>query len=449
MYGIPILLKDNIDTADKMHTSAGTLALANSIPLQDSFVAQKLRSAGAIILGKANMTEYANFMTVGMPSGYSSRGGQVLNPYNLAVDVDGIPTVSPGGSSSGSAAAVAANLVTVAIGTETSGSILSPANQNGVVGIKPTVGLISRAGIIPISSTQDTPGPFARTVKDAAIVLGTLVGVDPRDSATNASKGKFHQDYTQFLERDGLKGARIGVPRDFYYTLGSNFTQEQLDIMNAAIAKMKELGATIIEADIPTARQVGGEGTTTTVQRANGEPPSQVSTVLVYDFKKDLNDYLASLGPDAPIKNLSEAIAFNNEYPEETLRFGQDILVAADATSGTLTEPEYTTARQLDIQLAKTDGIDAYMNTHQLDAILFPANRGAAIAAKAGYPSILVPTGFTTDGTPYGVTFTGKAFSEPTLLKLAYAYEQATLLRRSPQSAPPLSDCSIQGTPTE
>lgn len=435
LYGIPILLKDNIDTADKMHTSAGTLALANSIPLRDSFVAQKLREAGAVILGKANLTEYANFMTIGMPSGYSSRGGQVLNPYNLAVDTDGIPLVSPGGSSSGSAAAVAANLATVAIGTETSGSILSPANQNGVVGIKPTVGLISRAGIIPISSTQDTAGPLARTVKDAAIVLGALTGVDPRDPATNASKGKFYNDYTQFLNANGLKGARIGIPRDVYYSVSPNFTQERLDIMNAAIAKMKQLGATIVEADIPTARLVGGSETTTTVRQEDGEPPVPVSTVLVYDFKKDLNAYLASLGPNAPIKNLSEAIAFNRAYPQQTLRFGQDILLAADATSGTLTERKYAIARKLDILQSRTFGIDAYMHIYQLDAILFPANRGAGIAAKAGYPSILVPAGFTKDGTPYGVTFTGKAFSEPTLLKLAYAYEQATQLRRPPKSA--------------
>ncbi|WP_245395643.1 amidase family protein [Anthocerotibacter panamensis] len=451
LHGIPILLKDNIDTADQLHTSGGTLALANSIALQDSWVAQRLRQAGAVILGKANMTEYANFMSINMPSGYSSRGGQVLNPYNLAVDSLGIPIVTPGGSSSGPGASVAANLTTVAIGTETSGSILSPANQNGIVGIKPTVGLISRAGILPISATQDTAGPMARTVRDAAIVLGTLTGVDPRDPATLASVGKSFTDYTQFLDPNGLRGARIGVPTDVYYATSTNpqgFTQERLNIMIQVIKTLKRLGAKIVEANIATARQVGGPGTTTTVLIAPRTPPiptpgtsAQVSTVLVYDFKHDLNLYLAGLAPSFPIKTLADAIAFNTANPATTLRFGQDILTAAEATIGDLSEPEYTSARNLDIQQSQTDGIDAYLTTNNLDAILFPSNRGAGIAAKAGYPSVLVPAGFTADGTPYGATFTGRAFSEPTLIKFAYAYEQATHLRRPPSSTPPLAGC--------
>ena len=273
LYGTPILLKDNIDTADKLHTSAGTLGLANNIAPTDSFVAEKLRQARAIILGKANMTEYANFMAVGMPAGYSSLGGQVLNPYALEADPNGIPIVTPGGSSFGPGAAVTSNFTAAAIGTETSGSILSPSSASGVLGIKPTVGLSSRAGIIPISASQDTAGPMARTVRDTAIVLGTLTGVDRNDSATFTSVGQSYTDYTQFLNPNGLIGARIGVPRDpkdptnnVYY---GNLDSQQTTIMNAVIDQLKSLGATIVEANIPTAGQVGGPGTTTTVPVTN------------------------------------------------------------------------------------------------------------------------------------------------------------------------------------
>lgn len=460
LYGIPILLKDNIDTADKLHTSAGTLGLADNIAPTDSFVAKKLRQAGAIILGKANMTEYANFMSVGMPSGYSSLGGQVLNPYALEVDPNGIPIVTPGGSSSGPGAAVTSNFSAAAIGTETSGSILSPSSANGVVGIKPTVGLISRAGIIPISASQDTAGPMARTVRDAAIVLGTLTGVDSNDEATAASGGQSYTDYTQFLDPNGLNGSRIGVPRDpndptnnVYY---GNLNPQQTAIMNAVIDKLKSLGATIVEANIPTAGQVGGPGTTTDVPVTNTYSPlygktSQVSTVLLYEFKKGLNDYLSALGPTAPLKTLSDQIAFNNANPTQTLKFSQDLLVAADMTKGDLSEPEYTGARQLDLLSAKTNGIDAYMAEYKLDAILFPSNFGAGIAAKAGYPSVAVPAGFLTTVNqvntppyPFDATFTGPAFSEPTLLKFAYAYEQATLVRLAPINTPALRPaCTI------
>jgi amidase len=459
LYGIPILLKDNIDTADSLHTSAGTLALANNIAPTDSFVAKKLRKAGAIILGKANMTEYANFQTVGMPSGYSSRGGQVLNPYVLSVDPNGIPIVTPGGSSSGSGAAASANFAAAAIGTETSGSILSPASANGVVGIKPTVGLVSRSGIIPIAASQDIAGPLARTVRDAAIVLGAITGVDPNDPSTNASVGRSFSDYTQFLDPNGLIGARIGVPRDpadpannVYY---GNLNSEQTTIMNNVIAKLKQLGAIIIEKNISTAGQVGGAGTTTPVPVTNiysslNGSSANVSTVLVYEFKKGLNDYLAA-HPNAGIITLSDQISYNNANPEATLKFAQDILVASDKTIGDLSEPEYTQARQLDIQTAKTNGIDAYMSQNTLDAILFPANFGASIAAKAGYPSVLVPAGYrttagslTTPPYPFGATFTGLAYSEPKLLKYAYAYEQATLVRRAPINAPALlSKCAV------
>jgi len=460
LYGIPILLKDNIDTADKLHTSAGTLGLANNIAPTDSFVAEKLRQAGAIILGKANMTEYANFMAIGMPAGYSSLGGQVLNPYALEVDPNGIPIVTPGGSSSGPGAAVTSNFTAAAIGTETSGSILSPSSANGVVGIKPTVGLISRAGIIPISASQDTAGPMARTVRDTAIVLEALTGVDRNDPATFPSVGQSYTNYTQFLNPNGLIGARIGVPRDpndptnnvYYGSLNS----QQTAIMNAVIEQLKSLGATIVEANIPTAGQVGGPGTTTTVPVTNiysslyGKT-TQVSTVLLYEFKKGLNDYLTALGPTAPLKTLSDQIAFNNANPTQTLKFSQDLLVAADKTRGDLSEPEYAGARQLDLQTAKTNGIDAYLAEYKLDAILFPSNFGAGIAAKAGYPSVTVPAGFlTTAGQvntpphPFNATFTGTAFSEPTLLKFAYAYEQATKVRRAPINTPALrSACTV------
>ncbi len=463
LYGIPILVKDNIDTADKLHTSAGTLGLANNIAPTDSFVAKKLREAGAIILGKANMTEYANFMSVGMPAGYSSLGGQVLNPYALEVDSNGIPIVTPGGSSSGPGAAVTSNFTAAAIGTETSGSILSPSSANGVVGIKPTVGLISRAGIIPISASQDTAGPMARTVRDAAIVLGTLTGVDPNDSATSASVGHSYTDYTQFLTPNGLVGARIGVPRDpndptnnVYY---GNLNSQQAAIMNAVIDKLKSLGATIVEANIPTAGQVGGAGTTTTVpvtniySQLNGQT-TEVSTVLLYEFKKGLNDYLATLAPTVQIKTLSDQIAFNNANPTQTLKFSQDLLVAADKTIGDLSESEYAGARLLDLQTAKTNGIDAYMTEYKLDAILFPSNFGASIAAKAGYPSVTVPAGFlTTAGKvntppyPFNETFTGTAFSEPTLLKFAYTYEQATQVRRAPSNTPALRPACAVSSP--
>jgi amidase len=459
LYGIPILLKDNIDTADSLHTSAGTLALANNIAPVDSFVAKKLREAGAIILGKSNMTEYANFQSVGMPSGYSSRGGQVLNPYALEVDPNGIPIVTPGGSSSGPGAAAAANFTAAAIGTETSGSILSPASANGVVGIKPTVGLVSRTGIIPIATSQDIAGPMARTVRDAAIVLGAITGVDPNDPSTNASVGRSYSDYTQFLDPNGLIGARIGVPRDstdpannVYY---GNLNAEQTTIMNNVIAKLKQLGAIVIEKNIPTAGQVGGSGTTTAVPVTNiysslNGSTANVSTVLVYEFKKGLNDYLVT-HPNAGVTTLTEQISYNNANPQATLKFAQDILVASDKTIGDLSEPEYAQARQLDIQKAKTEGIDAYMTQNTLDAILFPANFGAGIAAKAGYPSVLVPAGYrTTSGSlttppyPFGATFTGLAYSEPKLLKYAYAYEQATRVRRAPINAPALlSQCAV------
>lgn len=406
LHGIPVLIKDNIDTGDKMHTSAGSLALAESYAPEDSFVAGRLREAGAVLLGKTNLTEWANFMADNMPNGYSSRGGQVLNPY-------GPGQLDVGGSSSGSGAAVAASLAAAAVGTETSGSILSPASQNSIVGIKPTVGLISRSGIIPIAHSQDTAGPMARTVADAAVLLGALAGVDERDWVTSTATGRHAFDYTSVLDKDGLRGARIGVPRDPYFL---RLDERQQTIMDSVISVLRELGAIVIDpVTIPTAQELHGY------------------EVLVYEFKPNLNAYLQRLSARVPVHSLRELIAFNTTNAETALRYGQAVLLQSEATTGTLTEPAYLQARRSDLQGAQEGGIDAAMAEHHLDALLFPANWGAGIAAKAGYPSVTVPAGYGADGAPLGATFTGQAFSEPTLIRLAYAFEQATLHRRSPR----------------
>lgn len=405
LHGIPILLKDNINTGDKMHTSAGSLALANSYAIEDAFIVKKLRAAGAIIMGKANMTEFANFMTEGMPSGYSSRGGQVLNPYNISS-----PT---GGSSAGSGVAVAANLCTASIGTETSGSILNPGNLCSIVGIKPTVGLISRTGILPISNSQDTAGPMARTVTDAVLLLNGILGFDAEDAAMGAGLGRQHSDYTIFLDKDGLNGARIGIPRDYYF---EELTDEQLAIFNHAVEVMKQHGAIIVDpADIKTARQI------------------VYSSVLLNEFKSSLNAYLSRLGAVAPMRSLKEIIEYNDQHPMEALKYGQKTLIhAEECTSGTLTEPQYIRDRTIDLKLCKDEGIDAVMKEHNLDALLFPADFGARITSRAGYPSIVVPAGYTAAGPPFGVTFSALAYSEPNLIKLAYAFEQHTKIRKAP-----------------
>jgi amidase len=405
LHGIPVLLKDNIATADRMHTSAGSLALADSIAPEDAFLAARLRAAGAVLLGKANMTEWANYMTTLMPAGYSSRGGQVVNPYDARL--------SPGGSSSGSAVAVAAGLAPVAVGTETSGSILFPANQNALVGVKPTVGLISRHGIIPISATQDTAGPLACTVTDAAILLGAMTGVDPRDRATRPGAKRALVDYTTSLDKDGLKGARLGVPRIVYF---DGLSPAELRLIEAALVTLRELGAELVDpADIATARQTA----------------EFRSDVMLYDFKRDLNKYLAGLGPNAPIRNLKELIKFNEARPREMLRHGQVMLLAAQSSSGTRSLV-YKHCRAEDVRLSRTDGIDRVLARHKLDALVFPLRSGAAIGAKAGYPTVIVPVGFTPDGAPVGLSFLGPAWSEAKLLRLAYAYEQATQHGRPP-----------------
>lgn len=454
LFGIPVLLKDNINTAD-MPTTAGSVALAGSIPPNDAFITEKLREAGAIILGKATLTEFANFIAIGMPSGYSSLGGYGFNAYDprpLPAS-DGRPVLTPGGSSSGSGIAVSASLVAVAIGTETSGSILSPGSSNGVVGIKPTVGLVSRSGILPITADQDTAGPLARTVTDAAIMLSQIAGRDPNDPATAPCliQGNCFSDYTKFLNKHALRGARIAVPRVPYWI---GFTPAQEQIMLDAIAALRAEGAFVADPlEIPNQAAISAFGICVTFPA-----PSNCSTVLMYGQKHDLNIYLASR-PNAPVHTLSDIIAFNNAHAAVALKYGQAIFLAAnqlDTSPGSADTQRYLADRALDLALTRT-GLDAVLNgpdglqgtDDDFDAILFPQNRGAAAPAKAGYPSIVVPGGFVPPSgpvinpAPFGVTFTGRAFSEPTLIALAYAYEQATKHRRAPASAPPLPSDSV------
>ena len=452
LEGIPVLIKDNIATADAMHTTAGSLALADAQAKRDSTVVRLLREAGAVILGKANLTEFANILAVDMPSGYSSLGGQVRNPYAPALNDKGVPFVLPGGSSSGSAVAVAAGLAAVSIGTETSGSLLSPANQNGLVTVKPTVGLISRAGIIPLSHSQDTAGPMTRTVRDAAILLNVLAVRDSLDPATRELKRP--ADYTGALDKDGLRGARVGVPsdpadpaNDIYY---GPLRPRAAEVMRSTIAALEAAGATIVRANIPTEGWIAGPGTEVSYINRNPESPTRNqptrrSLVFVYELKHDLNAYLRDRAKGTNMRNMKDIIDFNNANAPRALRFGQDTFLAAQATRGDLSEPEYKSARASDLRATRTLGIDAYMDRHKLDAILFPAQSGAAIAAKAGYPSVLVPAGMVagvgtqeTPEYPIGVTFAGRAWSEATLLRLAYAFEQATQARRMPPGVPAL-----------
>jgi amidase len=423
LHGIPIVLKDNIDTADALLTTAGSLALADSRPRADAFVAARLRAAGAVLLGKANMSEWANFRSSHSSSGWSGRGGQARNPYSLER--------SPSGSSSGSAVVVAANLAAVALGTETNGSIISPANVNGVVGIKPTVGLTSRAGVVPISHTQDTIGPFGRTVADAAATLGALTGVDPRDPATQASAGHSFTDYTQFLDANALRGARIGVARETFF----GYSEKADPLAEAAIETLKACGAEVIDpADIPTIK-------------ALSESHAELD-VLRYEFHHDLDAYLATR--DGAVRTLADLITFNEAHAEELAFFGQDQLIAS-AAAGPLTDAAYLDALAEMQRLAGREGIDAVMEAQRLDALFMltggpawkidllngdPDGGGASYgpAALAGYPVISVPVGLVA-GLPIGVSFSGRAFSEPRLIALAYAFEQATRARTRPAYA--------------
>ncbi|QQE76385.1 amidase [Brevibacillus composti] len=406
LHGIPVLLKDNIATADQMHTSAGSLALAHAYASRDAFLVQRLRSAGAVILGKTNMTEWANFMSHEMPNGYSSRGGQVRNPYGPGL-------FDAGGSSSGSGAAAAAGFAAGAIGTETSGSILNPSANHALVGIKPTVGLISRSGVIPIAISQDTPGPMARTVEDAAILLGAMTGIDEEDPATAASEGHFFSDYTPFLDRRGLQGTRVGIVRSFQ---GEQMNADQLSLFQTALRVLEELGAVLVD-DV----------------RIPSESEPTDSAVLYYEFKTGVNAYLSRLPSAFPLRTLADVIAWNKAHADVALRYSQDILEQSQETSGTLTEPTYLLSRLRDLRWSRTEGLDAVLEQHQLDCLLYPHDFGYGIAAKAGYPSITVPAGFESSGKPFGIMFTGRAFSEPSLIRIGHAYEQASLLRKPPQ----------------
>lgn len=433
LFCIPVVVKDNIDTLG-MPTTAGSVALQGTFALDDAFLVKKLKAADAIIIGKGNLTEFANYLTTGMPTGYSSLGGYVLDPYDPRPipkplpNSDGRQALGPGGSSSGPGVVAAANLAAAAVGTETSGSILSPSNANSVVGIKPTVGLISRQGVVPIAASQDTAGPICRTVTDAAIMLGAMTGVDGRDSATVSSAGLALSDYTPYLKTDGLKGARIGVPRQYW---PANLNAEQLAIGQDAFQTMRDLGATVIDVDIASFAQLNAFS----------------SSVLSYEFKRDLNTYLATRGPNSPIKSLADVIAYNNAHADTALKYGQVLAMQSQALDLYGDEPKYVADRAMDLQLAKVQGIDATMDSNNLDALVFPANNGAGIAAKAGYPSVIVPAGYLTTSSPFGVTFTGKAYSEAKLISYAYAFEQATKVRRSPGSALRLLPVSAQIQP--
>jgi amidase len=420
LHGIPVLIKDNIDTHDRMMTTAGSLALQGSRPAQDAFIVKRLRDAGAVLLGKTNLSEWANFRGSLSTSGWSGRGGQTRNPYAL--------DRNPSGSSSGSAVAVSANLCAVAVGTETDGSILSPSSYNGIVGLKPTVGLVSRRGIIPIAHSQDTAGPMGRTVRDVAILLGALAGSDSADAATAQASSRASQNYTRFLDSDQMRGVRIGVARNFF-----GFCAPVDELMESALKVLADQGAQLVDPiQVP-------------------KPPELEAAelqVLRYEMKADMNSYLAKLGPDAPVHTLKEIIAFNQQHAQQELRwFGQEELIKSQA-KGPLTEAGYVDALATCQRIARTEGIDAVMAQHHLDAIVAPTSSPAHMtdlvlgdhglgdsttpAAVAGYPSITVPAGFI-HGLPVGISFFAEAWSEPKLLRLAYAFERATKARRAPQ----------------
>ena len=425
LHGIPILVKDNVATRDRMQSTAGSLALVGVSPPRDAFLVERLRAAGAVLLGKANLSEWANFRSSHSSSGWSGRGGQCRNPYAL--------DRTPSGSSSGSGVAVAASLCAAAIGTETDGSIVSPSTCCSIVGIKPTLGLVSRAGVIPIAHNQDTAGPMARTVADAATLLGALTGVDPHDEATAASAGHSASDYSPSLDPAGLKGARLGVCRSHFmgYSAGTDA------LMESAIDALKRLGAVIVDpADIATA----------------GQFDDSEFLVLLYEFKADLNRYLAEWAPGATAKTLADLIGFNDRNRgQEMPYFGQEIFTQAQA-KGPLTDQDYLRALDKNHLLARTQGIDVALAEHQLDALIAPTGGPPSLidlvngdpggggsfsspAAVAGYPHVTVPMGYVA-GLPVGLSFVGRPWSEAALIKFAFAFEQETKARRSPRFLP-------------
>jgi amidase len=425
LQGVPILVKDNLDTRDKMMTTAGSLALVGARPPKDSMVVQKLRAAGAVIIGKTNLSEWANIRSSHSTSGWSGRGGLTKNPYALDRNACG--------SSSGSGVAVSANFCAAAIGTETDGSIVCPAHANGIVGIKPTVGLVSRAGIVPISHSQDGAGPMARTVADAALLLSVIAGTDPDDPATASIANKRPIDYRQYLDPKGLRGARIGVARKYF-----GFSEPVDALMENVLAAMRSEGAILVDpADIESFGKFG----------------DTELLVFMYELKADLNAYLAKLGDSSRVHSLKDVIEFNEKNKDKEMPwFGQDLLIKAEST-GPLTEKAYVEALEKNHLLARAQGIDGLMDKNKLDAIVAPTAGPSCVtdllngdhftggssdaAAVAGYPNINVPAGFI-GGMPVGISFFGRAWSEPTLIKVAYAFEQAVKARKPPQFLPTL-----------
>jgi amidase len=428
--GIPVLIKDNIGTHDRMMTTAGSLALKGSVPRDDAFLVGKLREAGAVILGKTNLSEWANIRASRSTSGWSGRGGLTRNPYAL--------DRNPCGSSSGSGAAVAANLCAVAVGTETDGSVVCPSSINGIVGIKPTLGLVSRNGVVPIAHSQDTAGPMARTVADAALLLAAMSGVDPADQATARIPATLPTDYKPYLDPMGLRGKRLGVVRKLF-----DVHDAAVQLTEEAIKEMKRQGAEIVDS---------------VVIESQGKFDGSEMEVLLYELKADMNSYLAALGPSAPVKSLQEIIEFNERNREKEMPyFGQDLFIKAEA-KGPLTDKAYLDALDKNHRLARAEGIDAAMDKNNLDALVAPTagpawltdlvngdhdtGGSSSLAAVAGYPNIQVPLGFVF-GLPVGISFFGRAWSEPTLIQIAYAFEQATEARRAPKF-PPTADLKRQ-----